>query len=119
MDDSTGLAGTLPLLLIGVVVYFVPAMVATSRKAVNRGSVGVINLLLGWTIIGWIVALAMAMGRTEKQEMRWHQQPTPPPPMQQQGPPPGWYPAPDDPNAMRWWDGRDWNMSSDARKPRV
>ncbi|MUL76445.1 superinfection immunity protein [Mycobacterium sp. CBMA226] len=36
-------------------------MVAANRKVPNVGSVIVINLFLGWTFVGWVVALAMAM----------------------------------------------------------
>ena len=51
--------------LIGVIIiialYFIPTIVATSRKGTNAGSVFVINFLLGWTLVGWAVALAMAV----------------------------------------------------------
>jgi len=47
-------------ILIVIGFYFVPTIVAVVRKVTNQGSVAVINLFLGWTIIGWIVALAMA-----------------------------------------------------------
>lgn len=57
MDVIYGLA--LIALLIGV--YFIPSMVAADRKVSSVGSVVVINLFLGWTLIGWVVALAMAM----------------------------------------------------------
>jgi len=40
--------------------YFVPIWVAMHRKVPNAGSVAVIDILLGWTLIGWAVALAMA-----------------------------------------------------------
>lgn len=40
--------------------YWVPAIVAGIRRVPNLGSVIVVNLLLGWTFIGWIIALAMA-----------------------------------------------------------
>ncbi|MFJ6385087.1 superinfection immunity protein [Kitasatospora sp. NPDC092039] len=30
------------------------------RGVPNRGSVIVVNVFLGWTVLGWIVALAMA-----------------------------------------------------------
>jgi hypothetical protein len=46
--------------LISLGAYFAPAIVAFIRRVPNTGSVIVIDLLLGWTIIGWIVALAMA-----------------------------------------------------------
>lgn len=42
------------------IAYWVPSIVAASRRVRNTGSVIVINLLLGWTVIGWAVALAMA-----------------------------------------------------------
>jgi len=40
--------------------YFAPSIVAAIRKLPNQGSLFVINLFLGWTFIGWVVALAMA-----------------------------------------------------------
>lgn len=40
--------------------YFLPTIIAASRKVANVGSVAVINVLLGWTLIGWVVAMAMA-----------------------------------------------------------
>ena len=40
---------------------FVPLIVAVVRHVPNVGSVAVINIFLGWTLIGWVVALAMAV----------------------------------------------------------
>lgn len=45
----------------GIAVYLAPAIAARYRGVPNAGSVAVVNVLLGWTVIGWIVALAMAM----------------------------------------------------------
>jgi hypothetical protein len=42
-------------------VYFLPFIVALLRSH-NPGGVFVVNLLLGWTLIGWAVALVMACG---------------------------------------------------------
>jgi hypothetical protein len=42
-------------------VYVVPSVVAWDRKVANAGSVYVVNLLLGWSFVGWVVALAMAV----------------------------------------------------------
>ena len=44
----------------GVALFFLPAHAAATRNAPNRGAVLAVNILLGWTGIGWIVALAMA-----------------------------------------------------------
>ena len=41
--------------------YFLPAMVAGWRGARLTPAVCVINLFVGWTLIGWVVALAMAV----------------------------------------------------------
>ena len=57
MDFIVGL--WLIAMLIGV--YFIPTIVATERNVVNKWSVAVINAFLGWTLIGWVVALAMAL----------------------------------------------------------
>jgi len=43
-----------------VTIYFLPSIVAVGRHVPNTGSVFVINAFLGWTLIGWVVALAMA-----------------------------------------------------------
>jgi hypothetical protein len=51
---------TVPLVLALAAAYFLPTMVARSRRVPNQGSVAVINTLLGWTFVGWVVALAMA-----------------------------------------------------------
>ncbi|NNN12591.1 MAG: superinfection immunity protein [Acidimicrobiaceae bacterium] len=40
--------------------YFLPTIIAFSRRVPNSVSVLVINIFLGWTLIGWFVALAMA-----------------------------------------------------------
>lgn len=43
--------------------YLFPWAVATTRGKSNADAIGVVNLALGWTVIGWIVAFAMACGR--------------------------------------------------------
>jgi len=42
--------------------YLVPTFVAIYRSLPNKGSVIVVNVFLGWTFIGWVVALSMACG---------------------------------------------------------
>ena len=42
-------------------IYFVPTIVAFSRHVSSAWSVVVINVFLGWTLIGWVVALAMSV----------------------------------------------------------
>ena len=51
--------------LLFLTLYLLPIVVALLRKKQNIGAVAVINVFLGWTFIGWIVALAMACGAME------------------------------------------------------
>ena len=56
MNDGRLLAGLL-LIAIAVVVYFIPTWVASARKHHNANAIFVMNLLLGWSGLGWIAAL--------------------------------------------------------------
>ena len=60
-DGSDVGKGILFLLLgiIGLVIYFIPSFVASKKK--NVGAIVALNLLLGWTLIGWVGALIWAM----------------------------------------------------------
>jgi hypothetical protein len=40
--------------------YFLPWAVAATRGKSNSLAIALLNLLLGWTLIGWVVALVMA-----------------------------------------------------------
>lgn len=40
--------------------YMLPWMIAAMRGKSNSTAVGVLNFLLGWTVIGWVIALVMA-----------------------------------------------------------
>lgn len=59
--SETGCIGWILLALALVAVYLLPAMVAVGRNIKSDGGVFVVNLLLGWTFVGWVVALAWAV----------------------------------------------------------
>ena len=59
LASSSG-GGATVLGILALALYFLPTVVAVTRKVTNQGSVAVINIFLGWTMIGWVVALAMA-----------------------------------------------------------
>ena len=42
--------------------YLLPWAVAATRNRNNVGVIALINLFLGWSIVGWVVALVMACG---------------------------------------------------------
>jgi hypothetical protein len=43
-----------------VVIYFAPAIVASRRRHRNGIAILVLNIFLGWTLIGWVGALVWA-----------------------------------------------------------
>ena len=49
------------VIIAGLIFYFLPCIIAFSRHHHQSGAVFAINLFLGWTLIGWVVALAMSM----------------------------------------------------------
>jgi ABC-type transport system involved in cytochrome c biogenesis permease component len=49
------------LVTIALVLYFVPAFIAAMRGKRNAGAIFALNLLLGWTALGWICALVWAL----------------------------------------------------------
>ncbi len=60
-----GLLGLVGFIII-VGLYFLPGIVASIRQVSNQASVWVINAFLGWSVIGWVVALAMAVKDTNR-----------------------------------------------------
>ena len=48
------------LLAIAVIIYFVPLFVASIRNHPNAVAISLLNLFLGWTLIGWVGALVWA-----------------------------------------------------------
>lgn len=40
-----------------LMIYLIPTLVASSRKHANTLAIFVLNLILGWTFLGWAVAL--------------------------------------------------------------
>jgi hypothetical protein len=132
--DSTAdaAAGALAIyVIIGIAFYFLPTIVAVARHYRSTGSVVVVNLLLGWTVIGWVVALAMAFGSNQRdaQVVVYAQgsgYPSATPPSTQMSPdgrfwwdgsawrdtfasvPPG---APRSADGAFWWDGNTWRAT--------
>jgi len=49
------------LMIIGVMLYFVPTVIAVKREKHNRLAIAGLNIVLGWTVIGWGAALVWAL----------------------------------------------------------
>jgi T4 superinfection immunity protein len=51
--------GTVAVIIM--IAYLLPVLIGWSRHVADLGSVAVINIALGWTLVGWVIALAMAV----------------------------------------------------------
>lgn len=58
---ATGVA-----IILGVL-YCAPMIVAARRRHPQRDAIGIINFFLGWTLLGWVIALAWAMSATQQE----------------------------------------------------
>jgi Ca2+/Na+ antiporter len=52
---------TIVLLLVILVIYFMPSIVAKGKEKRNLTGIVLLNLFLGWTFIGWVAALVWAV----------------------------------------------------------
>lgn len=49
------------ILLLAVLLYFLPGLIASNRRHHNAVAIGVFNLFLGWTVLGWVLALVWSL----------------------------------------------------------
>jgi hypothetical protein len=50
-----------PIFGIGFAMYFLPSIVAIARNKRDTTAILLLNIFLGWSVIGWIVALVWAV----------------------------------------------------------
>jgi hypothetical protein len=75
------------LMVIGgpfLAIHFLPTIIAAVRKVKNVGWIFAVNFFLGWTLVGWIVALIWALRDDPKYLAAY----VPPPPPTYTPPPP-------------------------------
>ncbi len=53
--------------LLIIALYFAPTITAYDKKKKNTGAIFALNFFLGWTLVGWVVALVWAT-TVEKEE---------------------------------------------------
>lgn len=49
------------LIIIFLVIYFLPSIIAKKNKKSNFRSIFLLNIFLGWTLIGWVVSLIWSL----------------------------------------------------------
>lgn len=63
---ATAIAWIFAVLTLG---YLIPGAIATTRKHPSSVAVWCVNVLLGWSVIGWIVALIWALTTPQPQQI--------------------------------------------------
>ena len=58
--------GLILIMLFGLPVYFVPTIIAAVRQTRNLVYIILLNLLAGWTFLGWVAALVWAIVADKK-----------------------------------------------------
>jgi len=140
-NGSGGAGGILFVVgLIVIALYLLPTIIAFTRRVPNAGSVAVINVLLGWSLIGWAVALSMAARSKQPPHPGVYvvnngQPPStlingllydstdrplqafPQPPLPRDPGAAGWFPDPGgDPGTDRFFDGQRWTPTTRPRQ---
>jgi hypothetical protein len=48
-------------LVLLLVIYFIPSWIGFGKKKKNSGAIFALNLLVGWTVLGWLIAFIWAL----------------------------------------------------------
>ncbi|MFU8814618.1 MAG: superinfection immunity protein [Pseudomonadales bacterium] len=60
--------GALFMMLLAL--YMIPSIIAYSRRHQSRMAIVAVNVLLGWSLLGWIVAFVWSLtGNVERQQV--------------------------------------------------
>ena len=49
------------LIIAAILAYFVPTIIAVQDKKQNKAAIIALNVLAGWTFIGWVISLVWAL----------------------------------------------------------
>lgn len=63
------------LSVLGLAIYFLPSILGFSAKKDNKFAIFLLNLFLGWSLIGWVVALVWAVSKDKQQTIIIQQTP--------------------------------------------
>jgi hypothetical protein len=58
------------LITFVVALYFIPSIIAFVRDAKNKAAIIVLNILTGWTLLGWLIALIWSLAAEKRNAMR-------------------------------------------------
>lgn len=52
---------TVILLILIVAIYLLPTLMAFARDHPRRGAIALVNILFGWTLLGWLICFVWAL----------------------------------------------------------
>lgn len=76
-DAIGGLILLLFLVIGGLWLYFLPGLIASHRKTRYTAGITLLNLFLGWTLLGWVGALIWAVSAQPNTAAQTTAAPTP------------------------------------------
>lgn len=56
------------LVILLIFIYFLPALVANGSNHSKALSITVLNIFLGWTLLGWVIALVWAVSEENQKK---------------------------------------------------
>ena len=60
-----------PLFGSGIAIYFLPSIIAFAKSKRDTAAILLLNIFLGWTVIGWVVALVWAAKTDSRRSRSW------------------------------------------------
>jgi hypothetical protein len=70
MEGSAAMLAPLALVALGAI-YFLPSIIAGSRGHMSAAAIVALNLLLGWTALGWILALVWSLNSNTRENLQY------------------------------------------------
>lgn len=61
MENAGTIITAFIVLIVGGLIYLLPALIAAKRGHHNANAIFALNLLLGWTFLGWVGALVWSV----------------------------------------------------------
>lgn len=62
--------GLIVLLIVGFLIYIIPSFIAFARGHSNAVAICVLNILLGWTFLGWVISLVWSFTSQDSDSRR-------------------------------------------------
>jgi hypothetical protein len=89
------------ILVVCLVPYFLPTIIAMMRNSPNAGGIFAVNFLLGWTFIGWVACLIWSLSETTTTVIV-NNAPSPNYSPAPSAPSPNYFPSPNAPSVHRY-----------------